>query len=159
MRVPLRRLVGVARDTRGAQVAELATVLPLLIMVLLGIMWFGRAFNIYTTLNRAAREAAQTAAIRSCASCGNASPADVQTSVVNPILAASHIDPARLRNFLVTPNVLLNPGSSPPVYGVVVSMEYPYTFTLRGVNCCPPTMVPIDAGVTIRARSQARMED
>ncbi len=159
MRFPLRRIGAVARDTRGAQIAELATVLPLLIMILLGIMWFGRAFNIYTTLNRAAREAAQAAALHSCASCGNTSPANVQTSVVNPILTASHLDPAQVQNFLVTPNVLLNPGSSPQVYGVVVSMEYPYTFTLRGMNCCPPTIVPITTGVTIRARSQARMED
>ena len=45
----------IARDSCGTEIAETAVVLPLVFMLLLGIMWFGRAFNIYSTLNRAAR--------------------------------------------------------------------------------------------------------
>ena len=40
-------------------------------MLLFGIMWFARAFNIYTTMNRAARAGALAAAAHNCATCGN----------------------------------------------------------------------------------------
>ncbi len=59
------------RETSGAEIAEAAVVLPLLFMLLFGIMWFARAFNIYTTINRAAREGALAAAAHNCATCGN----------------------------------------------------------------------------------------
>ena len=61
------------RDASGAEIAEAAVVLPLLFMLLFGIMWFARAFNIYTTVNRAARQGALAAAANNCATCGNAS--------------------------------------------------------------------------------------
>ena len=59
------------RDAAGAEIAEAAVVLPLLFMLLFGIMWFARAYNIYTTVNRAARQGALAAAANNCATCGN----------------------------------------------------------------------------------------
>ena len=59
-------------DAAGAEIAEAAVVLPLLFMLLFGIMWFARAFNIYTTVNRAARLGALAESANSCATCGNA---------------------------------------------------------------------------------------
>src|SRR5579862_616194 len=109
----MRRLSGLTRETAGAEIAEAAVILPLLFMLLFGIMWFARAFNIYTTINRAARQGALVAATSNCATCGNA-PATIgyiQTNVVNPILTAAHLDPAQVQNFTVTQNVVLNPGS------------------------------------------------
>src|ERR1700690_2707856 len=111
------------RETSGAEIAEAAVVLPLLFMLLFGIMWFARAFNIYTTINRAARQGALVAATNNCATCGNTAPnlAYIQTNVVNPILTAAHLDPGQVQNFTVTPNVILNPGSPLIEYGTVVS--------------------------------------
>lgn len=157
MKLPFRRLVGVARDTRGAQVAEFAAVLPLLIMILLGIMWFGRALNIYTTLHRAARAAAQASAIHSCATCGNTLPADVQTSVVNPILTVARLDPGQVQGFGID-RVVMSSTSTPQINGFEAHLSYPYTFKLNGLTCCPPALTPIVLGVTITARSQAREE-
>ena len=56
--------------TDGSEVAEAALVLPLLFMFLLGIVWFGRAFNIYSTITQAAQQGAVTAARPYCATCG-----------------------------------------------------------------------------------------
>ena len=50
------RLKEIVAGTRGAEIAEAAVVLPLLFMMLFGIYWFGRAYNIYATINHAARE-------------------------------------------------------------------------------------------------------
>jgi hypothetical protein len=152
----LSRLLG---GTSGAEIAEAAVILPLLFMLLLGIMWFGRAFNIYATINHAAREGAQAAAAHSCASCGNVTPTAANIrSVIDPILSASHLDPAQVQNFNLQ-HVVLNPASPLPELGAVVSFDYPYNFKLNGLSCCPPTLSPIATGVVLNARAQAKEED
>jgi Flp pilus assembly protein TadG len=148
------------QETSGAEIAELAAVLPLLIALIFGILWFGRAFNIYTTINRATREAAEAAALNSCATCGNLPNTNIFANVVNPILLAAHLDPSLAEpTFTVTPHVILNPNSGSNVLGSVVTMSYPYTFKLNGLTCCPPTLTPITLGVTINGRAQAQEEN
>jgi Flp pilus assembly protein TadG len=149
------------KGSSGAEIAEAAVILPLLFMLLLGIMWFGRAFNIYATVNHAAREGALAAAAHSCASCGNATQtaANIRNNVVNPILTAAHLDPAQIQNFNLQPNVVLNPASPLPELGTVLSFDYPFNFKLNGLSCCPPTLSPITTGVLINAKAQAKEED
>ena len=159
MKVLLSKPRTIFRDSHGSQVAELALVLPILLMVFMGILWFGRAFNIYTTLNRAARDGAQAAAAHTCGSCGNA-PAvdtDVQTNIINPIIIAAHLDPSQLAVDPVQ-HVETTPSTTPKTFVAIVSMRYPYSFTLNGVTCCPFSLAPIRLGVTIAATSQAREE-
>src|ERR1700686_1962161 len=111
MKLKSWRITALARETSGAEIAEAAVVLPLLFMLLFGIMWFGRAFNIYATINHAAREAALAAAAPNCATCGNTfttTAGPLQTNVVNPILSAAHLDPAQVQNFTLQTDVILN---------------------------------------------------
>jgi len=149
------------RDASGAEIAEAAVVLPLLFMMLFGIMWFARAFNIYTTVNRAARQGALAEAANNCATCGNSSRTsnDIRDNVVYPILIASHLDPGQVQNFNVQRDVILNPGSPIIEHGTVVSLDYPFNFKLNGLSCCPPRLSPLTTGVMIRAQAQARQED
>ena len=58
----LRKLAG----ADGAEIAEAALVLPLVFMFLLGIVWFGRAFNVYATITQAAEQGAARAARPAC---------------------------------------------------------------------------------------------
>ena len=44
----------IERDS-GQEIAEAALVLPILFLILLAIFWFGRAFNIASTIERAAK--------------------------------------------------------------------------------------------------------
>jgi hypothetical protein len=154
------RLLG---DAVGAEIAEAAVVLPLLFMLLFGIMWFARAFNIYTTVNRAARQGALAAVAHNCATCGNilrgSNAADIRNNVVNPILVASHLDPGQVQNFTVLFDQPLNPASPMVERGAIVSLDYPYSFRLNGISCCPPRLSPILQNVTIRAQAEARQED
>ena len=88
----------------GSQIAEAALVMPIVFLLFLGIFWFGRAFNIYATINHAAREAARQAATSSCALCGNVDNhlnADPIATVVAKALQASKLDPTQVR--VVTP--------------------------------------------------------
>ena len=83
-------------DCRGSEVLEAALVLPLMFILLLGIFWVGRAYNIYAAMNHAAREGARTAGNPSCATCGNTAPTGdvIATQSVAPALQASGLDPS-----------------------------------------------------------------
>jgi hypothetical protein len=63
----LRKII---TGTVGSEIAEAALVLPIFFMVMLGIYWFGRAFNTYATINHAAREGARLGIVQGCAMCG-----------------------------------------------------------------------------------------
>ena len=155
----MKRYAKILKETGGMEIAEAALILPLLFMLIFGILWFGHAFYIYATVNRAARAAALAAATPSCATCGNTYPSQVyvQNNVLNPILTSASLDTGQVKNFTVIP-VTLNPISSPQETGVKVSFNYHLSFPLRGVTCCPFTLTPIASGLNIHASAQARKE-
>ena len=78
---------------RGAEIAEAALVLPLVFLILLGIYSFGRAFNVYATINHAARQGARAAIIQTCATCGNVNLNNAATQVGQALLASHSIHP------------------------------------------------------------------
>ena len=94
--------------TDGVEILEAALVLPLVFMFLLGIVWFGRAFNIYATMTQAAEQGALMAARSTCATCGStpvpdgtvtdcksAAPPSV-ASTIRAVMCASSIDPTQI---------------------------------------------------------------
>jgi Flp pilus assembly protein TadG len=52
------------RDDRGAAMVEFALILPVLLMLVMGIIEFGRAYNIQVSIQAAAREGARSLALR-----------------------------------------------------------------------------------------------
>lgn len=95
--------MGIIRKFLGSdgasEIAEAALVLPLAFMVLLGIYWFGRAFNTYATINDAAREGARVAVMQTCGSCGNQSPiASTVATIVTQTMQASSVDPGQIKS-------------------------------------------------------------
>ena len=121
-------------DTRGAEILEAAIVLPILLTLCIGAVWMGRAYNVYETMTRAAREGARFAVAPSCATCGNAAPTDGEvTAVINTALSAASMDPAQVNPAItITRNVVLNPTdpSSVQVSGVVIRFGYPFQFVV-----------------------------
>jgi Flp pilus assembly protein TadG len=65
------RLVRRWGEESGAELVEAAFVIPILLMLLLGIVWIGRAYNVYETITRAAREGDRYAVLPSCMSCSD----------------------------------------------------------------------------------------
>jgi len=126
--------------------------------VLLGIYWFGRAFNVYATINHAAREGARYAVAQQCASCGNAPPTVANIALqVGQAMQASGLDPGLATTDSVAhtacpvgtnacapyPGVppiyycnnvqlVASPpsGSGGPVCGVSIDFEYPFQLSL-----------------------------
>ena len=118
-----------AKDERGSELFEAALVLPLLFMVLIGIVWMGRAITVYQALGRAAREGARVALAPTCATCGDATAGDtVVEEVVENSLTAASLDVGNPGfQVQVNRNQPLNPGD-PSNYrfsGVSVTVTYP----------------------------------
>lgn len=110
-----------ARGGGGPEIAEAALVLPLVFMLLLGIVWFGRAFNIYSTVQQAAQQGAITAARSTCGTCGdpsNALPnASTVDSAVVAVLSAARPDTGQIKQWEAnnpTPGVQSCPAPAPP---------------------------------------------
>ncbi|MGO9123395.1 MAG: TadE/TadG family type IV pilus assembly protein [Terriglobales bacterium] len=139
----------------GSEIAEAALVLPLAFMMLLGIYWFGRAFNIYATINDAAREGARSLVARTCATCNNNPfPPGNGVAIITQTMKASSVDPTQIQTYVPTlnfcaggnvagnctannnvtmcNNVLLSPpaAAGPQACGASVSFQYPYQFWL-----------------------------
>jgi Flp pilus assembly protein TadG len=156
MRSILRRL---AVETRGAEIAEAAAVLPLMFMILLGIFWFGQAFSIYGTITRAAQDGARAGAAPYCTTCTPGSNSQNQNAfnAVQASMAAAKLDPANaqyppsaapgfkdcatlqrtvpcdssITNVCVQNQVQLSSNPSlGGVCGVSVSFQYPFQFWL-----------------------------
>jgi len=110
---------------------EAALVLPVLFLVILAIFWFGMAYYITSTGERAAKQAMQAAARPSCATCGNTftSAAQVANSVTS-VLQVGHLNPA---------NITAN---SPPF--ACQATPAPSCSTSQGVELCDD--VPLTCG-------------
>jgi TadE-like protein len=176
----IKRMACQLGSADGAEIAEAALVLPLVFMLLLGIIWFGRAFNIYSTIQQAAQQGAISAARSSCGTCGNTGSTDATVDgVVGAVMQASSLDPTQIPvnsnapspysctnpalrltcpatgNITICRQALLNspPSPSQPVEcGTIVSFQYPFAFYL------PFTSLNLQQ-ITLTAQAQSRMEN
>jgi Flp pilus assembly protein TadG len=113
-----------ARNTRGAEIAETAMILPLLFMMIMAIFWFGQAFRYYGSITHAARQGARAAVAPGCATCGTTSTAAIvqnATNAVNNALSAANLDPTQALAPVTAPTLCIC-GSQPPC-GAPVSCQ------------------------------------
>jgi Flp pilus assembly protein TadG len=114
---------------RGVALVEFALVLPVLMTILLGTFWIGRAVSVYQALERAAREGARVAIAPTCALCGSNQAKDsvIRDTVKDSLEAASLNSSNPNLSITITPNQALD--SSDPVNyrasGVQVTVSYP----------------------------------
>jgi Flp pilus assembly protein TadG len=104
-------------DQRGATAVEFAFIMPLLIVLVLGIAEFGRAFQVQGTLSAAAREGVRAMALRN-------DPADARAVVRN---AASSLDPP-----ITDAQITISPAACPTIgagdTAVRLTIDYPMPF-------------------------------
>ena len=154
---PLNTVRRLAGESRGAEIAEAAAVLPVMFMIIIGIFWFGQAFSIYGTITRAAQDGARAAVAPLCTTCSGTN--DPSTNAYNAIQAAmttAHLDTNQIvpltnytppapvdcttgtavactnkGNVCVQMHVkLANTTGTGAVCGASVSFEYPFQFWL-----------------------------
>lgn len=105
------------KTERGQALVEFAIVLPVLLLLLVGILEFGRAWNLKQVIVDAAREGARRAVI--------ADPTITEADVLNKVaevLAASNFDPAAA-NITLSGFAGASTGDQ-----IAVRIEYPYQF-------------------------------
>jgi Flp pilus assembly protein TadG len=102
---------GLHDDDDGAALVEFAMVLSLLVMLLFGIIEFGRAYNAQITLTHATREGVRVLAITK-------DPALARTATIN---AATTLDPAKLT---------ISTTACDPGYPTQVVASYPYFLSI-----------------------------
>ncbi len=116
------------RETRGAEIAEAAAVLPLMFMMLLGIFWFGQAFSIYGAITRAAQEGARAGSLPYCATCAGANTLTQYSlnavAAIDSALIAAKLDPTQAKYPATDPNLLSCTDGTPRSCGSGNSMTY-----------------------------------
>ena len=103
-------------DERGASAVEFALVLPILIVLVLGIIEFGHAFQVQGTLSAAAREGARAMALRNSQ--------DEAKDAVRA--AAAALDPAITDDQISMRPAMCPAGTS--TTNVTLTIEYPKPF-------------------------------
>ena len=102
------------RDERGASAVEFAFIVPLLIVLVLGIAEFGRAFQVSGTLSAAAREGVRVMALQN-------NPAAARAAVRN---AAPALDPA-----VTNAQITITPASCPVAGTATTTVRLTVTYT------------------------------
>ena len=124
---PLTRVKRLARgfaSEEGAQLVEFALTFPMMLLLMLGIIDFGLAFQRYQVLTNAAREGARVAVLPGYA------PADVRIRVDQYLLGSS-LTPTSVRMLTITPTIVtVKPGLCMSV--VPVTLEYDHAFVFMG---------------------------
>ena len=156
----LARLGGFAAAELGAEMFEFAIVAPILLMLLIGIFWVGRAFNVYETITRAAREGVRYAVLPSSAAAGNAeadtpsSSCATNTNAYNnyivPALKADNLDPKNVKNYCQKSDWLEN--TQPKQCGISISFKYQVQMTIPFTSINATT-------INIPANAQMRLEN
>lgn len=122
---------GGIRSERGQALAEFALVLPLLLLLIAGIIEFGRAWNIQQAVTDASREGARLAVI------SDGATMDAVHAKVEARLADAHIKVADIDTIEFSPAASWKPpqpdGSSMTVT-VRVNYEIPFLGALMGLG-------------------------
>lgn len=156
----INRLYRIQRANCGAEILEFALVVPLLLMLLIGIVWVGRAYNVYESITRACREGTRYAVLPSSVANGNVPPdpllsgcsSDTNTynKYVVPALEADGLNPKQVKGYCQKTDWLNT--SEQGQCGVVISFSYPVQFDIPFTTL---RMTTID----IPAQAQMRLEN
>lgn len=105
--------LGQDRGECGAAAVEFALVVPMLLVLLLGIVEFSRAYHAQSAVSAAAREGARAMAIQD----------DVDAALEHTVAAAPTLQPT-----LTASHVEVSLASCAPGQTVAVTVSYPFSF-------------------------------
>jgi Flp pilus assembly protein TadG len=103
---------------RGAAVIETAIAIPIVCLIGVGVVEFGRAYQTWQVLTNAAREGAKVAVI------AGSTDAEVESAI------RTYMRAERLPNASTTPVVLDRHVNLGPATGTRITIEYPFDFIM-----------------------------
>jgi TadE-like protein len=161
-------------NQRGAELVELAFILPLFLVLLTGIIEFGRGYNVYQNVTHATREGVRAAA-SDCLTGGNCTPGNASTlsdtEIKNKIrdhLRAINIDvPNPASDIIINNQQVTVPGFQNgsttysvdiQVYRVQVNYTYNFLFLGRVIKLVVPNSTVGNNGLVLSATVEMRDE-
>jgi Flp pilus assembly protein TadG len=139
------------RSEKGAALLEAAMTIPLLLLVAIGTLEFGRAYQTWQVLTNAAREGARMAVL----------PNQTQSAVVQRV--RNYMQSGQLPRYN-TASVTVNSSASITVNGAPVSasqvtVDYPFNFiVLQPVARLVTPSTSLGSAITMRAEAVMRNE-
>lgn len=133
---------------RGQSLVEFALVVPILLLMLVGIIEFGRAWNVSQTVTYAARQGSRVAAVLNVQGLPLDEASDSVVAVVTNVLASNNI---ACIGCVETPISGLNGGANTPVE---VRVGVPYQFMLLR----PFMALANNGSITLRSAAVMRNE-
>lgn len=162
-----------SRGERGSELVEFAFTFTVLAALMLGVVSFARAYDVYQTMTRAAREGARMAALPTSVYDGDSfvDGATTYTTPTSPIFKryiAPALDAANLNaaacasagetncitNYDETIGWLAPSGTTDNQCGVSISFEYPYPLTIPFLGAGIGTL-PLRTSVQMRREDQS----
>jgi len=122
----MRRWLNRAGQEKGAALVETAFVLPIMLLVCVGILEFGRAYQTWQVVTNAAREGARVAILPEYPD--DSVRARVETYLKNGGLPAAIVDGANTK-ILITPTTIpIDVAGATTASAARVVVEYPFEF-------------------------------
>lgn len=136
------------RNDEGSELVEFAVVIPVILMLLIGVFEFGRAWHTREAIDRAAREGAREIVLTPCALCegGMYTSEEVKTRFVDPALRVASLDPSRVHGYYAK-YVFLDQIKSQ--CGVELGFSYPMNLM---VPFLPKNAMSLELGTKVRMR-------
>lgn len=144
-----RKLRSTQQDLRGAQIVEFAIVVPILLLLVIGIIDFGRAYFSWVIITNGAREGARVAAV-------GGDQTAVQDRVTSAVSGLSRVDPplddcsllpagSEQEWCVETANLLGDPGEE-----AMVRVQYNFRFLVPGLANLTAGVFQLTAESTMR---------
>jgi len=123
----MRRWLHGARQEKGAALVETAFVLPIMLLVCVGILEFGRAYQTWQVVTNAAREGARVAILPEYPD--TSVTARVRTYLKNGGLPASIVDDTTKTKVLITATTIpVDAAGTVTASAARIVVEYPFEF-------------------------------
>ena len=140
------------RDDRGTALIEMAFTLPLLLLISIGIIEFGRAFQTWQVLTNAAREGARVAVLPGIND-------SMVTARVNEYIQAGVLDAGVTPTIGIVRNTTISYGTGTAT-GSRVTVSYPYHFmVLNGIARLVVTNTTLGSDFTMATSATMRNEN
>ena len=122
----MRRWCSRARRENGAALIETAFVLPIMLLVCVGILEFGRAYQAWQVVTNASREGARVAVLPSYTD--ESAIERVKTYLKNGGLDATLVDSADTKVEITATTIPVNEAGTITASAAQVRVEYPFSF-------------------------------
>jgi Flp pilus assembly protein TadG len=126
----MRRWSERARSERGAALIEAAFTLPIMLLICIGILEFGRAFQTWQVVTNASREGARVAVLPEYPD--DSVTARVKTYLKNGGLPATIVDSTKTKVLITTTQIPIDTAGANTAAAAKIRVEYPFEFMVLG---------------------------